>query len=88
VLGVPQVEMSKSILDISEKYCRADNPYPWNVSTRVSSHAHLILVILEDVYLKNLTYMQSKSVQSQYKVSTELSYLWYILKEETLKHTQ
>jgi hypothetical protein len=29
-------------IDISRKEGRAENPYPWNVSTRVLGNAHLI----------------------------------------------
>jgi hypothetical protein len=31
-----------TILDISKKECRDENPYPWNVSTRFLENAYLI----------------------------------------------
>ncbi|RUS93810.1 hypothetical protein DSM107003_40460 [Trichormus variabilis SAG 1403-4b] len=40
------------LLDISRKECRAENPYPWKVSTRVLGNAYLMF---GDVYLNKWT---------------------------------
>ncbi|RUS93392.1 hypothetical protein DSM107003_44480 [Trichormus variabilis SAG 1403-4b] len=36
-------------IDISRKECRAENPYPWNVSTRVTGNAYLIFTAMSNV---------------------------------------
>ncbi|WP_231387544.1 hypothetical protein, partial [Dolichospermum circinale] len=53
--------------------CRAENPYPWNVSTRVVNHAYLIV--------GNVYYVLFRHTILKSNYSLEYKYISNILKD-------